>query len=129
MCRYGSPAFDLLYFFGTSLIDDVYFNERDTLLREYLNKLTTLMKQFDCKTKIPSMDELKHHLKQRAAAELVASVTVFPLILVEKKDVLSVDEMLQQDKTYRSPGIKSKRFRESMAKRLPIYDQLQLFDV
>ena len=101
----------------------------DTLLEEYLKVLSSTMKKLGCHTKPPTMEDIKKSLKERAVVGLVSAATVLPIMLVDKNEALTVDEMLNAGDNYRNPGFKSKRYRETMMKRLPMFDQMGLFDL
>jgi hypothetical protein len=128
ICIYTSPAIDLLYFLSTSPSLDLE-NKKDVLLNEYLNMLSTVMKELGCKTQPPTMEKLQASLKQRAIYGLIASCTVFPIVLCCKTEVKDVNEMLGADDGFASPGLKSETFKKVMMKRLPKYDEYGLLDL
>ncbi|XP_011706827.1 PREDICTED: uncharacterized protein LOC105462004 [Wasmannia auropunctata] len=123
-CIYTSPAIDLLYFFSTSLSPDID-NKKDILLNEYLDTLSTTMKQLNCKTQPPTMEELKDSIKRRASYGMVASFTVFQFALCSKTEARDLDEIMSSG----NPGLKSESYRKAIIKRLPLYDEWGLLDL
>lgn len=129
MCSYTSPAIDLLYFLSTSPTMETIENNKDALLDEYLNTLSSTMKQLGCKTQPPTMEKLRKSLKERAAYGMIASITVLPLVICDKSKVKDFDEIMSSDGGFENPGYQSKLYRKIMMKRLPIYDEMGLLDV
>ncbi|KYN14139.1 hypothetical protein ALC57_13724 [Trachymyrmex cornetzi] len=125
MCVYASPAFDLLCFLNSSTSFDVIEYKRDVLLSEYLDTLTTTMKQLNCKTEPPTMKELKAILKRRASFGMLISFTVLPYMM-RCQTQTDLNEII-------STGIfvypKNETFKQLMIKRLPLYDKWGLLDL
>lgn len=86
------------------------------------------MKQLDCKTQPPTMEELKAALKQRSSYGMISSFSVLPIVLCCKTLVKDLDEIMGSD-DFTSPGIKSELFKNVMMKRLPLYDEWGLLDL
>lgn len=128
LCFYSSPAIDLLYFLSTSPSVETIENNKDVLLNEYHNTLTSTMKQVGCKTQPPTMEKLKASLKERAAYGMIASFTVLPLVVCHSDDVKDFDEIMSQDGGYENPGYKGKLYRQIITKRIPMYDEMGLLD-
>lgn len=128
LSNYTSPAIDLLYFLSTSPSLEAIENNKDVLLDEYLNTLSSIMKQLGCKTQPPTMEKLKDSLKERAAYGMIASFTVLPIVICEKSAVKDIDEIMSKDGSFENPGYKGKLYRKIMTKRIPIYDEMGLLD-
>lgn len=126
---YTTPAVDLQYFLNTSLSEDVYLNHMDALLADYLHTLTSTMKQLKCKTPPPTMDDIKKCMKERAIYGLISSVTVLPVLLVDKSEAKDIDELLPKDGEYDNPGYRSPLYRKVMTKRIPMFDEMGLLDL
>ncbi|XP_011060289.1 PREDICTED: uncharacterized protein LOC105149522 [Acromyrmex echinatior] len=125
MCVYTSPAFDLLCFLNSSTSFDVIEYKKDVLLSEYLDMLTTTMKQLNCKTEPPTMKELKAILKRRASLEMLISFTVLPYMLrcqtkTDLNEIISTGTFIYS---------KNESFKQLMIKRLPLYDEWGLLDL
>ncbi|XP_046144698.1 uncharacterized protein LOC114872766 [Osmia bicornis bicornis] len=127
LCLYSSPAVDLHYFAATSLSEEVYKHRRGLLLEEYLKTLTSVMKKLGCKTSPPTMDELQRTLKERETYEFISSIVILPMILLDKENVASINELMEAECKV-NPGIKSKAFRKVMSRRLPKYMEMGLFE-
>lgn len=128
MCVYTSPAIDLLYFLNTSCSDDVDLNHRDTLLEEYLSTLKQTMSKLGCKTKPPTMAELKKSLMEREFYGALCACTILPVVLVEKSQAKGLDEIMLPDGSYNNPGYKAPLFRKVMVRKLGGWDSRKLFD-
>lgn len=129
MNRYGSPAIDLLYFFGASPNDSVREHKREFLLREYHASLSSTMEKLKCSTKAPRLDELQQMMRERAFYEVMSSICLMPLLLVDKKDAKRFAEQMQPDGTWDNPGYRSKQYRKVLTRLLPLYDSLGLLDI
>lgn len=127
LCVYSSPAIDLHYFLSINLADDVYQHRSGLLLEDYLKTLSSVMKKLDCKTSPPTMDELKRYLKERALYELISSLVMLPTMLVDKSEVLDINDMLKETPKA-NPGFKSPRFRKLATKRIIRFEEIGLLD-
>ncbi|XP_012535345.1 uncharacterized protein LOC105836094 [Monomorium pharaonis] len=128
LCVYTSPAIDLLYFLNTSPSPDIIENKKDILLNEYLSTLSATMKQLNCKTQSPTMEELKFTLRQRASYGMISSFTVLPIVLCCKTEAKDLDEIMSTG-TFVNPGFKSEAFKKIMMQRIPMYDEWGLLDL
>jgi len=128
LCVYTSPAVDLLYFLSTSPSPDVIENKRDVLLNEYLGTLSATMKQLDCKTQPPTMEELKATLKRRGSYGMIASFSILPFVLCCKSEAKDLDEIMGTG-SYINPGYKNEAYKKLILKRLPMYDEWGLLDL
>ncbi|XP_046431327.1 uncharacterized protein LOC124185048 [Neodiprion fabricii] len=129
ICHYGSPATDILYFFGTSPSDEVRIHHRESILREYHHTLTDTMTQLKCTTEPPSFNDLQDVLRKRAFCEAIATFTILPLVLVDKSNVKSLEEMISLNGKYENPACKGKSYRKVMTRLLPLFDSMGLLDL
>ncbi|XP_015189352.1 PREDICTED: uncharacterized protein LOC107073277 [Polistes dominula] len=129
MCVYASPAVDLQYFLNTSTNNEVYENYKDKLIEEYYNTLCNTMRQLDCKTLPPSMEELRKSIKEREVVAMISSFTVLPYVMVNKNEVKDLDEIFTTDGNYDNFAYKNDRYHKVISKRILYYDQLGLLDV
>ncbi|KAK2581489.1 hypothetical protein KPH14_005154 [Odynerus spinipes] len=130
LVAYTTPALDLNYFFSTSPNEEVLENKRDLLLEEYLNTLSSTMKQLGCKTSPPTMKELQRDLEETGMIGMISAFAVLPLILVDKNEVRDLDEIMHENNMESSiPGYANLRYRKLITKRIPIYDRLGLLDL
>ncbi|XP_048515635.1 uncharacterized protein LOC125502073 [Athalia rosae] len=129
LCRYGSPALDLLFFIATSPSDDVRLQHRETIFRAYHDSLTSTMMTLNCKTDAPSFDDLQAALKSRMFYEAVATFVELPVMLLDKSQVVDLGEIIGQEDGHHNLGHQGKEYRKIMTRLLPLYDNLALLDV
>lgn len=127
LCLYGSPAIDLHYFMSINLADDIYHHRTGMLLEDYLETLSSVMKKLGCKTSPPTMDELKRQLKERALYELISSLVMLPVMLVDKTEVVDINDMIKEEPSP-NPGFKYPRFRKLAPKRIMRFVEMGLLD-
>lgn len=82
-----------------------------------------------CNTEAPSFEDLKKILRTRALCEIVPAFTILPVILTDKDEVKSLDEMITLDGKYENPAYQGKLYREVMTRLLPVYDNMGLLDL
>ncbi|KAM0736555.1 hypothetical protein ACS0PU_006204 [Formica fusca] len=128
LCVYTSPAVDLLYFLSTSPSPDVIENNRDILFNEYMSTLSATLKQLNCETQPPTLEELKAALRRRAAYGMISSFTILPLIMVDKNEAKDLDEIMDTD-GYVNPGYKNEVYKKIIMKRISMYDEWGLLDM
>ncbi|XP_033209640.1 uncharacterized protein LOC117168249 [Belonocnema kinseyi] len=129
LCVYGTPAIDLLYFLNTSTSQEVYENNMDLLLGEYIKTLSNTMHLVGCKTEPPTLEAIKKSMEERELYGMIAGITILPLILLDKSEAKSLDELLSEDGTMDNAYIyKGKLFREVMLKRFPKWQNMGLLD-
>ncbi|XP_076761363.1 uncharacterized protein LOC143429581 [Xylocopa sonorina] len=126
---YTSPAIDLHYFFNTSLNENVYDNHANDLYEEYLRVLAATMKQLGCKTKPLTMEGLHSALEKRRICALVASISILPLILVDKGDVRDISELMDEESMSSHPGFNNLLYRKIITKRLQKFDEMGMLDL
>lgn len=129
LCTYTSPAIDLHYFLSTSTSEDVHDNHMESLLLEYVETLANVMRQLDCETQPPTFEEIKKYMRDRAAYALIASITVLPIVVVDKSMAVDIDQMIQETGEFNNPAYKGKEFRRLMSSRLPKFDAMGLLDL
>ncbi|XP_043257352.1 uncharacterized protein LOC122400137 [Colletes gigas] len=130
LCLYCSPAIDLHYFLSTSLSIDVYDNKRDVLMNEYLRTLCSTMKQLGCKTEPPTMDQLKKTMRERETYAFIASIFVLPVVLVDKNQVKTIDEMTPNENgIIDTPAVRNPLYKKIMLKRLVRFMELGILEV
>lgn len=128
--HYGSPATDILFFLGTSHPVDIRLEHRETLMHEYHTSLTSIMHKLECKTTTPTFEDLQKILRKRYLCEVIPSLALLPLVLVDKSEVKSFDEILPQDrKECENPAFQGKQFKKIIIQLLPLYDSMGLLDV
>ncbi|KYM76313.1 hypothetical protein ALC53_13340 [Atta colombica] len=126
MCVYATPALDLLFFFNTCPSLDIMENKKNILLNEYLNTLLMTMKELNCKTPPPTMEELKATMKRKADYGMIIFFVVLPFMLCCKTEAKELDELWSIGI---NPGIKNEIYKKLLIKRLPLYDDWGLLDL
>lgn len=100
----------------------------DKLHDEYLRSLTEMMERLGCETSPPSMSQLQKALKERAFYVVIASLMILPIIMTDKKEVKTVDELMAMENSIDIAGMRSPIYRKIMTKRLPKFDEMGLLD-
>ncbi|XP_043498951.1 uncharacterized protein LOC122522182 [Polistes fuscatus] len=129
LCVYGSPALDLQYFLSTSPNNEVYENDRETLIKEYYSTLCNMMKQLDCKTSPPSMEKLQKRINDYEIVAMISSFAILPLVLIDRNEAKDINEIMGTDGGYDDSAYKTDIYRKVICKRIPYYDQLGLLDI
>ncbi|KYQ60115.1 hypothetical protein ALC60_00842 [Trachymyrmex zeteki] len=97
MCVYATPVLDLLLFLNTSPSLDVMENKKNILLNEYLDTLSATMKELNCKTQAPTMEELKATIKRKTSYEMIVLFVILPFVLCSKAEPIDMDELLSTE--------------------------------
>lgn len=128
MCTYASPALDIINFFSTSLTEDVYQEKRDYLVKLYLETLKNTMDRLGSKTKAPSMGELEEALQDFAIYGLLATFIFRPMIMSKKEDLKDLNEVMESGESLSLASLRNPEFRKLVVNRLPIFDEMGLFE-
>ena len=82
-----------------------------------------------CKTEPPTLEAIKKSMKDRELLGMVSSLTVLPLILLEKSEAKGLEEMIIEDGSIDNAHIyKGKTFRKVITKRFPKWYNMKLLD-
>ncbi|XP_020287039.1 uncharacterized protein LOC109856323 [Pseudomyrmex gracilis] len=84
MANYSSPAIDLHHFLNISPETAVIYDQDEQLLHMYLTILCNTMNALNCKTKPPTMEQLKAAMRKRELYAVFVGVT-FKLNMVADK--------------------------------------------
>lgn len=93
-----------------------------------MSTLSATMKQLNCETQPPTLEELKAALGRRAAYGMISSFTILPLIMVDKNEAKDLDEIMDTD-GYVNPGYKNEVYQKIIMKRISMYDKWGLLDM
>lgn len=96
MTVYTSPAIDLIYFLNTSPAQSIKYDKDDWLLQVYLNSLRNTMERIECKTRAPTMEELKAAIHKRRIYAVFSGIVLYLRMIAEKEDVENFDVLLSQ---------------------------------
>lgn len=131
MSVFGSPGFDLNYFFYTSMQLEVLKEKREELLKIYHRTLcdTLMAYKFD---KIPSFEDIQLEVRRREGYGFFANFGIFPGVSMDKSD--SSDNTLENfmDKEFAEKKqdkiFSSKRLMDTMRYTLKRFDELGVLD-
>ncbi|XP_063979215.1 uncharacterized protein LOC135163585 [Diachasmimorpha longicaudata] len=122
---YNSPALDLHYFISGSCIADVQ-SQDDALLKEYHSVLSESMKSVNCRTAVPSLDDIRKLYDERRFLSVVVAFLIEPILHAQPSDIIPIDDMASQDK---SKLYAAAHVRKKLVPRIKEYDKLGLLDV
>lgn len=96
LCRWASPAIDLIYFFITSVRFEVYEKYFDLLLEIYLSTLNKVLVSLECQEY--KMKELLIDIKSRYTLAYVLLSCALPFIMSDPNDPIDMEEMCSNGK-------------------------------
>lgn len=108
--------------------EEVWDNHKSAVVEEYHSTLCNFMQEIGCETKPPSLAEIHKYMKERAIYGMIVSLLFLPVILLDKADSASMEEMMLGNKTV-NPGFDNPVYRRMILKRLETYDQMGLLDL
>ncbi|XP_067000031.2 uncharacterized protein [Anabrus simplex] len=85
MCRFVSPAFDLHYFFSTSLAENIRLYNLEQLVKEYHREFCRYVGLLG-KAPVLTLDELKAELDKNAFFGLISACLMLPVVLSDPED-------------------------------------------
>ncbi|KAK0081372.1 hypothetical protein PV326_007700 [Microctonus aethiopoides] len=130
LCVYGSPAIDINYFLNTSPSESVLINQKDKIIDIYLSELTTTMKKLGCKSRPPTLTDLKKSMRQTELYGFLSACTVLPLVLVDKNDAQNLEEIMgQDDSAFNNKAYDGEAYKLTMTRRLPQWNAMGLLDI
>ncbi|XP_034950711.1 uncharacterized protein [Chelonus insularis] len=94
-----SPAVDLHYFLNTCPEVKLKVDYDDFFLEKYLKTLTTTMKNLNCKTKPPTMKDIKKSMYKRRIYGIMSGLIFFPRMIADTSDIEGLDECLTKGTT------------------------------
>lgn len=125
MAKYTSPAYDILYIFGTSIRDD---DAREKLLIEYHATLKSTMSQLDCQSATPTLEELKKALRERGFLDIVITLLTLPIIIqVDEFKGLDAPDIDEDD--FDMSSLRSELFLGILKGRIRRWDEAGLLDI
>lgn len=114
---------------NSSLPENGLINDKDRLLKEYFNVLTSTMKRIGCKTPPPSVKHLGKMMQKYEIYGLFAACICLPIMTTDQKDVKSLDELVQKDGTYDDKGVTNPEYLKRIFRRLEIWNEMGLLDI
>ncbi|XP_031834349.1 uncharacterized protein LOC116427758 isoform X2 [Nomia melanderi] len=86
MAVYTSPAIDLLYFLNICPELSVKYDHDDYFIGVYLNTLKETMERIGCKTKPPTLEQLKKAIHKRRAYAVFSGMVLYLRMMANKED-------------------------------------------
>lgn len=96
MAVYTSPVIDLLYFLNICPEYSVKYDNDEYFLKIYLNTLKETMRSIGCKTKPPTMQQLKDALYKRRIYAVFAGIVLYLRMMANKEDTEDFTEVLKK---------------------------------
>lgn len=94
MCRYASPAIDLIYYLFTATDKALRDNEYQNLLKHYHRSLSDTIRALgNDPDQLFSFADLQSELKQFGKFAFVGTPIVLRIILADPKDIRNYDDM------------------------------------
>lgn len=109
------------------MTDEIYVENENWLLREYVQTLHDTMEKLGCTTAPPTLEELKCMMSERELFGIIASCVCLPVILVDKGKEFEPKDILGDDQIT-NPVFSSDIFRRTLSKKLKRFDDLGLFN-
>ncbi|XP_075228396.1 uncharacterized protein LOC142328471 [Lycorma delicatula] len=96
--RYASPGIDILYFFHSSVQEEVRVNKYEELLNIYLKELNANLEMFGSEKRLDKM-ELKNAINKAELFTIVVNITLLPLVLADphKTQILDLKNVTMDD--------------------------------
>lgn len=132
ICQWASPVLDILYFLITSCTAQIIVEGMDNLLDYYYGELNQAMLILNCKTKAPTITELKEELRTKGVLAVIfvsqdlALIKADPSLNVEINTF--TDETLEAEET-RKKIYSIKEYTEDLQLLLPFFEAKGLLDV
>ncbi|XP_075212699.1 uncharacterized protein LOC142319374 [Lycorma delicatula] len=98
ICRYATPAIDIVYFMNGSAKEEVKVEKYDDLLNIYLDKLNTHLQIFGSKERLKK-SELTKAIDNCGIFAVFSTVFTLPLIIIDQKLMEIKDMTLEELKT------------------------------
>ena len=96
VCRYGTPALDLIYVLFTSANQDVRDNRMDELLSVYLESLNSRLEQLNCGQRL-TKEQLDAELKRCQCYAFYVTYSILSIALSDPDDLPNLDESTEDN--------------------------------
>ena len=128
---WGSPGFDLNYFFYTSCKLDELISKRELYLQKYYYTFENVLRSHNYRN-IPSFESLKRCVQEREAFGFFACFAILPLVAMDKESSKdnSLDNLANENFAKRKimESYSTPRVVETLKYALKKFDQLKIFD-
>ena len=99
MSVYSSPAIDLIYILSICPAADLKATRDDFFLEHYLGALKKTMIRLNCKTRSPTIIDLKKSMLKRRMWAVMAGLTLWPRMIADCSEIESFDGLLRNGET------------------------------
>ncbi|XP_055844515.1 uncharacterized protein LOC129910934 [Episyrphus balteatus] len=131
MSIFGSPGFDLNYFFYTSMQLDVLKEKREELLKTYYKSFSDTLKAYKYEN-IPSFEDILLEVRRREPFGFFANYGVFPGVSMDKSESSdnTLEKFMDEDFANKKGDVmfSSQRLRDTMRYTLKRFDELGVLD-
>ncbi|KAK7872611.1 hypothetical protein R5R35_001947 [Gryllus longicercus] len=130
LSRKSSPAIELLYFFFSSLQNDVRSFRYDDLLHEYYNELRHTTEELGYSGQLFSFKDLCLEMARAVTFGFYAAVSILPIVLADPDDSPDIDSIAADKENVKLFGkvYETPQFREAFEELLPYFDKCGVFD-
>jgi thiamine kinase-like enzyme len=97
MARFSSPALDLQYFLCTSTNDEIRFEQRGHLLREYHAQFRDTLEAMALDPDQYTLEQLQEEFEEKEVFGLLIVLTLLWVIVANASDVPDFSEMKEED--------------------------------
>ena len=128
IARFSSPVLDLQYFICNSPTDEVRFQCRDTLLKEYHKELVGYMKALKLDCDVITLEQLNEEFEEKNFFGLMTACTILCSAMAQPSDLPDLSEIKEDHlekggKTPMAKAYNGRRFREIFEKMLVFYEK------
>lgn len=107
---WNRPEGDLFYFLTSSVVSEVLVDRFDYFLQFYHEKLIEAMKKLKVKGAGPSLKAFQMQLLKNSYHITKTLIGVLPVILMDKSDALSLEDLMDHDNTEKMASMENKMF-------------------
>lgn len=108
MSFWGTPAYDIYYFFVSSTQHHIKDNEFDNLIKFYHENLVENLKKMKYAKKIPTLREFHIHLMEKGSIAAILSFYILAIALLPTREDACIDNLM--DKSDKSSELKRSMF-------------------
>lgn len=98
---YGSPVYDLIYFFATSLTEDIYENNIPLLIKTYHKSLSENLTKINYSKQIPTLENIQQEFKEKEIILAYCLFTNYPVARCHSSDNFQFEERIFKNINYK----------------------------
>ncbi|CAD7093803.1 unnamed protein product [Hermetia illucens] len=129
---WASPTIDLHYFFHTSLMDDLRFNNTEEFVYYYYQNLRETLQVLKFSGKIPTLHQIWVQYVETAFYCIYSAVIAQPSMINEETEDASLNCLMKNDersRRLRNAMFNNARIRRNLQRWLPVFDRRGLLDL